>query len=66
MRPYYRLPEDASLAAQYLLLYELSLPFGRDLNDRIDIAKSATHMTVATRGSLTAEDQRQLDARAQR
>ena len=62
---YYRLPEDASLAAQYLLLYELSLPFGRDLNDRIDIAKSATRMTVATRGNLTAEDQRQLDVRAQ-
>ena len=63
---FYRLPEDASLAAQYLLLYEFSLPFGRDLNDRIDIAKSATRMTVATRGNLTAEDQRQLDARAQR
>ena len=62
---YYRLPDDASLAAQYLLLYELSLPFGRDLNDRIDIAKSATRMTVATRGDLTAEDQRQLDVRAQ-
>ena len=62
---YYRLPDDASLAAQYLLLYELSLPFGRDLNDRIDIAKSATRMTVATRGNLTAEDQRQLDSRAQ-
>ena len=63
---YYRLPDDASLAAQYLLLYELSLPFGRDLNDRIDIGKSATRMTVATRGNLTAEDQRQLDVRAQR
>ncbi len=62
---YYRLPDEASLAAQYLLLYELSLPFGRDLNDRIDIAKSATRMTVATRGNLTAEDQRQLDSRAQ-
>ena len=63
---YYRLPEDAYLAAQYLLLYELSLPFGRDLNDRIDIAKAATRMTVATRGNLTAEEQRQLDVRGQR
>ena len=34
------------LAAQYLLLYELSLPFGSDLNDRIDVAKSASRMTV--------------------
>ena len=42
----YRLPDDRELAAQYLLLYELSIPFGGDLNDRIDIAKSATRMTV--------------------
>ena len=35
---FYRLPEDPDLAAQYLLLYELSLPFGSDLNDRIDVA----------------------------
>ena len=62
---FYRLPDDAALAAQYLLLYELSLPFGNDLNDRIDVGKSATRMTVATRGHLTAEDQRQLDVRAQ-
>ena len=62
---WYRLPADGSLAAQYLLLYELSLPFGRDLNDRMDIAKSATRTTVATRGSLTAQDQRELDVRAQ-
>ena len=38
---FYRLPESAELAAQFLLLYELSLPFGSDLNDRIDIGKSA-------------------------
>ena len=29
---FYRLPEDHELAAQYLLLYELSVPFGMDLN----------------------------------
>ena len=46
---YYQLPDDPQLAAQYLLLYELSLPFGRDLNDRIDIAKSATRMTAVIR-----------------
>ncbi|MYA16815.1 MAG: MMPL family transporter, partial [Gammaproteobacteria bacterium] len=43
---FYRLPENAELSAQYLLLYELSLPFGRNMNDRIDVAKSATRMTV--------------------
>ena len=60
----YRLPQDAELAAQYLLLYELSIPFGADLNDRIDIAKSATRMTV-TVDDLTARQMRELDARAQ-
>ena len=29
----YRLPADRELAAQYLLLYEFSLPQGRDLNN---------------------------------
>ena len=61
---FYRLPEDPELAAQYLLLYELSLPFGSDLNNRIDIAKSATRMTVVLR-SLTSQAQRELDGRAQ-
>ena len=61
---FYRLPDNPSLAAQYLLLYELSLPFGSDLNDRIDVAKSATRMTVVVRGS-SAREQRELDARAQ-
>ncbi len=61
---FYRLPADPALAAQYLLLYELSLPFGSDLNDRIDIAKSATRMTAVVRSS-SAREQRELDARAQ-
>ena len=61
---FFRLPDDAGLAAQYLLLYELSLPFGSDLNNRIDIAKSATRLTAVTR-SLSARQQRELDARAQ-
>ena len=61
---YYRLPDSSALAAQYLLLYELSLPFGSDLNDRIDIAKVATRMTVVL-GSLTSLEQRELDDRAQ-
>jgi len=61
---FYRLPEDAELAAQYLLLYELSVPAGMDLNNRIDVAKSATRMTVTMR-SLSSEQQRKLDARGQ-
>lgn len=48
---YYRIPGDRDLAAQYLLLYELSLPYGLDLNDRINIDKSATRVT-ATLGDV--------------
>ena len=61
---FHRLPDDPELAAQYLLLYELSLPFGSDLNNRIDVGKSATRLS-ATMRSLTSRQQRELDARAQ-
>lgn len=61
---YYKLPDNPELAAQFLLLYELSLPSGRDLNDRMDIAKSATRMSVVMH-SLTSLQQLELDARAQ-
>ncbi|RWX51618.1 hypothetical protein VU01_11061, partial [Candidatus Electrothrix marina] len=52
---YYRLPEERNLAAQYLLLYEMNLPFGLDLNDRINIDKSAGRMTVSLVGASTRE-----------
>ena len=61
---FYRLPEDSDLAAQYLLLYELSLPFGSDLNNRIDVAKSATRLVVTTKNAWS-RDIRELDKRAQ-
>ena len=43
---YYKLPENRELAAQYLLLYEMSLPYGLDLNNQIDVAKQATRINV--------------------
>ena len=61
---FYRLPETPELAAQYLLLYEFSLPLGSDLNDRIDVGKSATRMTVVVTSSLSREH-REIDARGQ-
>ena len=51
---YFRLPQDAELSAQYLLLYELSLPYGLDLNDRINIDKSATRVTASLGDVSTA------------
>ncbi len=61
---FHRLPDDPELAAQYLLVYELSLPFGNDLNNRIDVAKSETRMTVTVRDS-SSRSLRDLDIRAQ-
>jgi uncharacterized protein len=54
---YYRTPEGREEAAQYLLLYELSLPYGLDLNDRINIDKSATRVT-ATLGDVNSIETR--------
>ena len=60
---YYRIPDDPESAAQFLLLYEFSLPFGADLNDRVNIGKSATRMTVVLKDTSTREHL-ELDARA--
>jgi predicted RND superfamily exporter protein len=43
---WYRLPDDRNLAAQYLLLYEMSLPYGLDLNNQIDVGKTATKIAI--------------------
>ena len=43
---YYKLPLDRELAAQYLLLYEMSLPYGLDLNNQINVDKSSIKMVV--------------------
>ena len=52
---YYSIPVDRELSAQYLLLYELSLPYGLDLNDRINIDKSATRVTATVSRTTTTE-----------
>jgi predicted RND superfamily exporter protein len=52
---YHRIPGDRELSAQYLLLYELSLPYGLDLNDRINIDKSATRVTATLSRTKTAQ-----------
>lgn len=52
---WHRLPEERELAAQYLLLYEMSLPYGLDLNNQIDIDKSATKIAVTLK-TLTSNE----------
>ncbi len=51
---YYKLPLNRELAAQYLLLYEMSLPYGLDLNNQINVDKSSIKMvlTVDNLGSV--------------
>jgi predicted RND superfamily exporter protein len=52
---YYRLPDSRELAAQYLLLYEMSLPYGLDLNNQINVDKSATKLTVTVQNITSKE-----------
>jgi predicted RND superfamily exporter protein len=54
---FYKLPGERNVAAQYQLLFELSLPYGLDLNDRVDIDKAASRITV-TLGNLSTKDTR--------
>ncbi len=52
---YYRLPDTRELAAQFLLLFEMSLPYGLDLNNLINVDKSATRFTVTVTNLPTRE-----------
>jgi predicted RND superfamily exporter protein len=57
---YYRVPKQRELVAQYLLLYEMMLPFGLDLNNRITVDRSSTRLTVTFK-SLSANEVRAMD-----
>ncbi len=61
---YYRIPDDLALSAQYLQLYEMSLPFGLDLNNQININKSSTRFSV-TLESVSTTELLALEERAQ-
>ena len=52
---FYQIPDDQTLASQYLLVYELSLPRGLDLNDRVDIDRQSTRVTASMRDISTEE-----------
>ena len=58
-----KIPESRELSAQYLLLYELSVPYGLDLNNQINISKSATRFTV-TLDSLSTQQTLKLEESA--
>ena len=52
---WYKMPEQQDLAAQYLLLYEMSLPYGLDLNNQINVDKSATKIAVTLDNLSTSQ-----------
>ena len=60
---YYRLPENRELAAQYLLLYEMSLPYGLDLNNQIDVAKQTTKVNITLK-TISSNQILELEQRA--
>ena len=52
---FYRIPEERNLAAQYLLLYEMSLPFGQNLDNVLTPDRSALSVEVLVTRLSTLE-----------
>src|SRR5205085_7205732 len=50
---FYATPDTRDGAAQELLLYEMGLPAGLDLTDRVNVDKSATRVTVTVKDMST-------------
>lgn len=63
-KAFYQLPEQRDLAAQYLFLYEISLPDGLDLSTRINADKSALRVSVTLKDVTSVEVQK-MDVLAQ-
>jgi predicted RND superfamily exporter protein len=61
---YYQLPDDRELAAQYLLLYEMSLPYGLDLTNQLDMNKSATRVMTMVK-NVGSKELTALESKAQ-
>ncbi len=59
-----RIPDAAEEASQYLFLYELSLGYGMDLTDQIDVGRRYMRVSFNMRGVTTA-DMRDLTLRAE-
>jgi len=62
-KSYYKLPENRKLAAQYLLLYEMSLPYGLDLNNQIDVARQTTKVNITLK-TISSNQILELEKRA--
>ncbi|MEM9706522.1 MAG: MMPL family transporter [Pseudomonadota bacterium] len=57
------IPEDRETLAQYILLYEMSLPLGQDMNKTITLDKSGSRVTaILSSGSTAFTRELKLDA----
>jgi len=59
---WYKLPDEQELTAQYLLLYELSLPQGLDVNNQLNVDKSSTRV-IATFQNLSSNQTLEIEER---
>jgi hypothetical protein len=57
---WYKLPDNNELSAQYLLLYEMSLPYGLDLNNQLNVDKSSSRI-IATFKNMTSNEMLTLE-----
>ncbi|MBL4909839.1 MAG: MMPL family transporter [Alteromonadaceae bacterium] len=57
---WYKLPDNNELSAQYLLLYEMSLPYGLDLNNQLNVDKSSARI-IATFKNMTSNEMLALE-----
>jgi uncharacterized protein len=59
-----RIPDSRELAAQYLLSYEMSLPEGQSLADRVALDRSASRVSVVV-GDLSSREMRAFTRRSE-
>ena len=52
---YYKIPDDKALIAQYLLLYEFSVPYGMDLKNQMTADKSDPRMLIRSNNNTSME-----------
>jgi predicted RND superfamily exporter protein len=52
---WYKLPDSQEMSAQYLLLYEMSLPYGLDLNNQLNVDKSSSRIVVTFKNMTSNE-----------
>ncbi len=52
---FYRAPESRELASQYLLMYEMSLPMGRDISNSISDDRSRSSLNLNIENAKTSE-----------